>query len=142
MGGGMRAREPSKHCLQHWHSQTLSRLRGLGSAARKGHVLGDHALCPIRRGNCCQLVSFCDTQGEHEASSGNQSDKLLLFSSKLGNVAILESSSMHFGQKALRTTAGVEPLLFACVAAVQGRCTDAANKHKAGGVGMDMLWIA
>ena len=86
---------------------------------------------------------FCDTQGEHEdRRSGNQSDKLLLFASKLGNVAVLESSGMHFGQKALRTTAGVEPLLFACVAAVQGRCTDAANKHKAGGVGMDMLWIA
>ena len=139
----MRAREPSKRCLQHWHSQTLSRLRGLGSAARKGHLLGGHALCPIRRGNCCHLLSFCDTQGEHEdRRSGNQSDKLLLFASKLGNVAVLESSGMHFGQKALRTTAGVEPLLFACVAAVQGRCTDAANKHKAGGVGMDMLWIA
>lgn len=74
--------------------------------------------------------------------SGNQSDTLLLFSSKLGNIAVLESSCMHSGQKALRITAGVEPLLFACIAAVQGRCKDAANKHKAGGVALEMLWIA
>ena len=118
------------------------------SARDEASALGDR-VTPLFCAHACRAVPpvrlpareipFCDKQGEQTASD-NQADKLLVFSSKLGNVAILESSSMHSGQKALRIAAGVEPLLFACVAAVQGRCTDAANKHKAGEVG-DALWL-